>query len=181
MKRRLMQRRVQLGFLAVFVVLALIVGSIVLNPASTKDELSIVQSAITSVAIFVGGAFAVFKLQIFRDFEPHLTISQKVSHRFIGNNYVHIAVTSTLNNSSKVRVEVRKDLFRLQRILPVSDAEVEYLRDQVFEHQAFEDIQWPKCYELTRTWQKNQFIVEPGESLHPRCSNCGRLAWVHRL
>ena len=55
-------------------------------------------------------------------------------------NYVHIAVTSTLNNSSKVRVEVRKGLFRLQRILPVSDAEVEYLRDQVFEHRAFEEV-----------------------------------------
>ena len=99
MKRRLMQRQVQVAVLTAVVILALVVVSFVLlDIAKIKDEVGTVQSVITSVAILVGGAFAIFKFQLFRDFEPHLSISQEVSHRFISEEYVHIAVTSTLNS-----------------------------------------------------------------------------------
>ena len=117
------------------------------------------------LAIWVGALFAIFKLKIFKDLKPRLTISQEVSHRFIGDNYVHVGVMSTLHNPSKVRVEIRRALFQVQRIAPASDAEVEQLRQQVFERQEKDNIQWPPCDELTLTWQKNQTIVDPGESL----------------
>ena len=131
-----------------------------------KDLVAIIQSLVTVVAIVGGGIFAYYKLQIFRTFEPHLTISHEVSHRYIGDSYVHIAVTATLYNSSKVKMELRKGFFLLQQISPLSDEEVKSLQDQVFENQEFQHIQWPTLEEVEREFGKGELIVEPGES-HP--------------
>lgn len=60
------------------------------------------------------------KFDLFRDFEPHLTISHAINHRNIGESYVHIDVAVTLHNSSKVRVVLRGGYFILQQIRPVS-------------------------------------------------------------
>ena len=160
-----MQRQVQLGTLAVAVILVLVVvGFVLLDIAKIKDEVSIFQSAITSFAILVGGVFAIFKFQLFRDFEPHLSISQEISHRFTGNEYVHIAITSTLNNNSRVQIGLTKGFFRVQKILPVTNEEVEHLYAQVFVNKESENIQWPMLDEIQRIWPQNRFIVEPGES-----------------
>ena len=129
-----------------------------------KDLAGIFQSAITVFAIVVGGVFAWFKLQAFRDFEPHLTISHEVHHRIISDSYVHIDVTATLHNSSRVKMDFREAFIRLQQISPTSDAEVESLYTSVFMNREYEDLQWPVLYEVPSTWDVNELIVEPGES-----------------
>ena len=75
-----------------------------------------VASIVTAIAILLGGFYAVLKLQVFRDLKPHLTITQRVSHRHIGTKYVHVAVTASLNNSSKVAIEIHRSFSRLQAI-----------------------------------------------------------------
>ena len=111
----------------VVAVLSLLVGAaFALNLAldeteSAKDLVEIIQLFVVASAIVIGGFFALYKLQIFRDFEPYLTVSQEVSHRFVGDNYIHVETTATLHNSSKVKIEIRKGLFRLQQIAPTSD------------------------------------------------------------
>ena len=77
-----------------------------MDAARGKNLAGILQSVVTVVAIAGGGVFAYYELQVFRAFAPHLTISQEVSHRYIGDRYVHIAVTATLHNSSKVKIEL---------------------------------------------------------------------------
>ena len=129
-----------------------------------KDLAAIFQSAITVFAIVVGGIFAWFKLQAFRDFEPHLTISHEVHHRVISNSYVHIDVTATLHNSSRVSIELREADFRLQRVSPLSDQRVESLYSEVFADSEHKYIQWPILYEVQRDWASGNLIVEPGES-----------------
>ena len=159
------QSRMILGAMIVIALLVfLAVGCVWLGLARTRDLINIVQSAVTITAIVAGGIFAVFKLQLFRDFQPHLTITQEVSHRHIGDSYVHIAVTSTLHNTSRVKVELRKGLFRAQKIHPISDEEIEDLYAQVFIHRKQKDFQWPTIEEATLTWKKNELVVEPGES-----------------
>ena len=54
--------------------------------SSFQEWADIFQSLVTILAIIVGGIFALFKLQAFRDFDPHLTISHNVSHRLIGDS-----------------------------------------------------------------------------------------------
>ena len=137
-----------------------------------KDALWVMQAVVTTLAIVLGGAFAAYKWQVFRESEPHLTITNRVSHRFIGGSYVHIAVTAVLHNSSKVKMELREAFFCVQKIAPVSDEEVEALYAdyaQAFEKGEYKNMQWETLDEIPLTWDKDVVIVEPGEMHQETC------------
>lgn len=136
------------------------------DPARARDLAGIVQALVTALAIVAGGLFAGYKLQLFRDFQPHLTISHEISHRLVGDSYVHIAVTANLRNSSKVKLELRQSFFRLQQIAPITDMETEELYAQVFVNKSERHLQWPTLDEATLQWLPGALIIEPGE-LHP--------------
>ncbi len=119
---------------------------------------------VTVAAIAIGGIVAIFKFQLFRDSAPHLTISHAISHRLVGESYLHIAVTANLHNSSKVKVELRRALFRLQQLVPASDDEVQRLYSQVFFERQAENLQWPVLEEVEINWPQYARIIEPGES-----------------
>lgn len=154
---------VALGFLAlVFAALHLTLPDSE-DPSRAGYLAGIILSCVTALAIVAGGIFAAYKWQIFRDFEPHLTITHEVSHRPIGDSYVHIDVTATLHNSSRVKMEFLKGFVRLQRIAPVSDEEVESLYAQVFIDKVYDDLQWPVLDEVSLCWNKEELIIEPGE------------------
>ena len=155
-----------LGSVAALVVMVLALEHWLSNLGRIAVVLGVIQSIATIVAIFLGGVWAYFKLQIFRDFEPHLTIVQAVSHRPISDGYLHLSVIATLHNSSKVKIEVREAAFRLQRIGPLADPEVEQLYAQVFIDNEESSIQWTSYDELERSWGKGELIIEPGESHH---------------
>ena len=130
-----------------------------------KDVVGIVQLFAAAVIILAGGIFAYRKLQWFRDFEPHLTIVHAVTHRRAGTRYVHIGVTATLHNSSKVKVEIRQGEFLLQQIAPITDAEVELLLSaQLANGDEIDHLQWPVLDEVERVWAKNELVIEPGGS-----------------
>ena len=116
------------------------------------------------VAICVGGVFAYQRLQIFRTFTPHMTISHEVTHRLVSDSYIHIAITATLHNSSKVHIELREGFFLLQRIAPTTDEEVGELYAQVFVDEEQEEIQWPVLDSSPRTWDEGELIIEPSGS-----------------
>ena len=130
----------------------------ILNPAR------IVQAVVIAVATIMTAYIAQDRLQIFRTFEPHLTIEQQVSHRHIGESYTHIGVTAVLRNNSKVKVEVREAAFRLYKIAPIGDNDIEKLYTEVFVDEAFRYIQWELLYNAPRTWIENEFVVEPNET-----------------
>ena len=69
--------------------------------------LTAVQATVTVSAVLVGGVFAYYKLDLFREFHPHLTIEQSISHRRVGTTSTHISVTARVHNSSKVAVSIR--------------------------------------------------------------------------
>lgn len=163
-------RRTAYVAIVVFVVLSiLIVAAFVLSLAlheteGAKDLVEIIQLFIVASAIVIGGFFALYKLQIFRDFEPHLTVSQEISHRFIGENYIHVETTATLHNSSRVKIEIRKGLSRLQQIAPASAEDIVEIYSQTFVDKESDYLQWPTLEEVERNWDKGEMIVEPGES-----------------
>ncbi len=86
---------------------------------SLVETASLLQTMVTSLAIGIGAVWAFHKLEVFKDFQPHLTISQEVTHRKLGNNHVHVSVIATLLNNSKVAVEIRHAEFRIQQDLTV--------------------------------------------------------------
>ena len=128
------------------------------------DAAKTVQALGTLAAILAGGLFALYKLQVFRDFQPHLTITHQISHRRIGDSYVHLDVAATLRNGSKTHVEIQDAFFLLQRIAPVSDDEVVSLYDSAFESENYAGFQWTTLEQARRTWQQDELLVEPGES-----------------
>lgn len=163
MKRNIAFAAVVLGSLTAF---ALAMHFALPDTTRASDLVGIVQASATALAIAAGGLFAGYKLQLFRDFQPHLTISHEVSHRLVGDSYVHIAVTANLRNSSKVKLEFRQALFRLQQVAPITDAETERLYAQVFVNAEQRHLQWPMLDEATLQWTPGALIIEPGE-LHP--------------
>ena len=142
---------------------ALIVwGMVAWAGLSHGDSARLFQAVGAVTVIFVGGVFAYWRLQIFRTFQPHLTISHEVSHRFIGDSYVHISVTANLYNSSRVKIELREGKFRLQQIKPASDEEIERTFAEVFIDAEYEEFQWPILNEVPRFWNERVLIIEPG-------------------
>ena len=129
-----------------------------------RDWAGGIQSIVTVVAIGIGGYLAWRNWHIFRAREPHVTISHQVSHRVVGTEYVHISLTVTLHNSSRVHLEFRDGSFTLQQLAPVLDEEVERLYVQVFEDGPETYLQWPTLEDVNRTWNEDELVVEPGES-----------------
>ncbi len=131
---------------------------------SFNDAAKTVQALGTLAAILAGGVFALYKLQVFRDFQPHLTITHEISHRRIGESYVHLDVTATLRNSSKTHVEVKEAWYVLSMLSPVWDEEIEALYAEALEGEAYSGLQWNVLEDVTIDWSPGELIVEPGES-----------------
>ena len=157
---------VVLAVLVTLILLFLAAYRVAPDATRVKDALWTMQAAVTTLAILVGAVFAAYKWQVFRESEPHLTIKHDISHRPIGESYVHVAVTAMLHNSSKVHIELLKGFCRIQQIAPVSDADIELLYAQVFEDKVQTHIQWRTLEQVWRNWDKDETVVEPGES-HP--------------
>lgn len=158
--------------LAVMSITFLVAYLFVPDTGKLEELLGIAQAFVTVFAIIAGGVFAAYKWQVFRESEPHLTITNSVSHRLIGDSYVHLAVMATLHNGSRVKMEFREAFFLLQQIGPVSDKDVDALYaqySQAFEEEENESIQWPTLDEVPLTWDKDVLIVEPGESHQETC------------
>lgn len=169
---RLQQNQLLRGVVLVVAVLGLLAGVAFLldfilpSVVRAKDISSIVQSFAASLAIVAAGAYALYKLQIFRTLEPHITIELRVFHRPLSDSYIHVDATAILHNSSKVKIELRQGLFRLQGVSPACDEEVELLYANVFADKKYSNIQWPTLDEVERNWREGELVVEPGES-HP--------------
>lgn len=151
------------------IVLALIAAavyaaSLIPGIAGILEPARIVQAIVIAVATIMTAYIAQDRLQIFRTFEPHLTIEQQVSHRHIGESYIHIGVTAILRNNSKVKVEVRDAIFRLSKIAPIQDDDIEKLYTEAFVDNAYRYVQWELLYNAPRTWDENELIIEPNET-----------------
>ena len=167
------KRSLQQAILIALVLVGVLILSIPLIMWLTEDSFGestrIAQTFITAVAILIAAVFALFKLRIFRDLAPHLTVSQKVSHRPVGESYIHMDVSVTLRNNSRVKIELRRGFFALQKIAPVEDEEVEHLYTQAFVDAEDREILWTTLSNVDRRWKKNTLVIEPGESHQEVC------------
>lgn len=131
---------------------------------TVRDWLTIV-GAILSIAVVIGGGILARRnAQIFRAKSPHVVISHEVSHRPVGNNYVHIFVTAVLHNSSRVHIEFLDGFAAIFQVSPATDDDVEYLYEEVFDIQQFANVQWPYLDGVRHRWDKDGLLVEPGET-----------------
>lgn len=148
-------------------VLAAVVGLFILvaafdwllpNSAPLGEWTDITLALVTILAILVGGLFAAVKFELFRDFEPHLTISHTINHRRLGDGYIHIDVKATLQNSSRVRVELNEGFYLLQQVSPVP-SNVDFPGDNLLYPP------WPILDEASFDLGDNNIVLEPNQSL----------------
>lgn len=133
------------------------------NTDATGNVVSAIQSFVAAVAIVIGAIFAYDRLQLFRTFYPHLTIEHTVFHRSLSESYIHIDVTVVMHNSSRVQVEIRESFALVQEVAPISNNEAGTLRDKAWAEEEDPTFLWPIVGRLTRKWDPNELIVEPGE------------------
>ena len=121
----------------------------------------------TALAIAAGVSIAWYKLDIFREFEPHLSIEQTIESRRLGNSFRLVVATAILTNNSKVLVKPREGYCRLAQTAPLSDPSVvEIFTNAVrsgTEENGFEQFGWPVLGEVRRTWPEGDIAIEPGE------------------
>ncbi len=129
-----------------------------------KDWSQTAQAIATVVAISLGGLFAWRNSQIFRAKAPHVSISHEVSHRFVGTEFIHISLTVVLHNRSRVNIEFLDGFSSLQQISPSTDKDVDGLYDELSNEREKQYLQWPTREKFRRAWNRDELIVEPGES-----------------
>ena len=121
----------------------------------------------TALAIAAGVSIAWYKLDIFREFEPHLSIEQTIESRRLGKSFRLVVATAILTNNSKVLVKPREGYCRLAQTAPLSDPSVvEIFTNSVrngTEESGFEQFGWPVLGEVKRTWPEGDIAIEPGE------------------
>ncbi len=140
-----------------------------MGSASLADNVhlwvNIAQGVATVIAIVLGGIFAWRRGFIFRYEQPHVTISHDVTHREISHGYVHIEITATLYNSSRVKMEFHDGLFTVEQLAPLSQKNAERLFEELFKKDLYEIPKWRLLRERRLEWGKDELIVEPGEKV----------------
>ena len=154
---------VLLGLVALFILVAAL-DWVLPDAAPLGRWADIALAVVTILAILFGGLFAAVKFELFRDFEPHLTISHAINHRRVGQSYVHIDVTVTLRNGSKVKVVPQEGFLVLQRISPTTDEFAEEVYGKAFVDGSVEPFEWPVLEELYIDWRTRDMVIEPGEA-----------------
>lgn len=135
------------------------------DAAPLGEWANVVLALVTIFAILFGGLFAAVKFDLFRDFEPRLSLSHTINHRRIGDSYVHLDITVNMHNSSRVKVDLGEGFWVLQQIAPIGDAEVEaiYSRDA---EAGLQEFLWPVLDEGRWMWSRDHIAIEPGETYH---------------
>ena len=133
-------------------------------PANIKDLASVFQATLAVVAIVVGGVFALFKLQAFRDFSPHLAVLHDVHYRRISPNYVHVDVVTELRNTSRVKIGLMSAEISLQLLGPLTDQDIATLTEMSVPAQQSGYLEWPTLDQTELEWSEGEFVVEPGET-----------------
>ena len=117
------------------------------------EAASSVQAIGIVLAVWAGGLFALYKLNVFRDFKPKLNITLDIADRLYDACNLHISVVANLHNSSRVHVEPAKIRFSWHHVVPAIDA-----------------VPAPVEY----NWRGRGLVIEPGEShieVHSFCVN----------
>lgn len=135
--------------------------------ARVQNGAIIGQAVATIIAIGLGGVFAWRRGYLFRHGQPHITIDHQITYRSVSPGYIHIEVTAILQNTSRVKVEIRDGLFIMQQLAPADDAYVSDLYRRAFadrDSRYYQPLEWAYLEEIPRVWNPDELIVEPGSS-----------------
>lgn len=157
-----------LSVIAVSILIAFVLGTLFRLDAATTARWY--GPVFVSLSLCVGGFVAYRKLETFRDFEPHLTISHRVSHRSMGPGYRVLTVTADLRNDSKVSTSIQSGYFRICWLAPHSPENIESIlnnsranQNQDSDSMMIGDLDLGSISYLDVS-REPDIIIEPGET-----------------
>ena len=124
-----------------------------------RNIFSVIQSFVTIIALVTAGIWAYYRFRAFRTLQPHLYIRHAVTHRSLSRSYLHIEVTATLQNTSRVGIELERGVAIVQEVGPISDTEAESLNEEAWKDESNPGILWPIIGRLQRNWETFEFVV----------------------
>ena len=161
-------RKRLLGLLVFGILASAVIATFVivwLTGLGVVKAVSVVQGFATVTAIGVGGVYAFYKLEVFREFEPHLTITQEPSSWQFGGDYVHVSVNVSLVNRSKVAIRIREASFWMRKVAPLDDKTVVELYLNFLDKPTTNKyVEFPTLEKFEREWGRDEFVIEPGET-----------------
>lgn len=134
------------------------------TPADVSGSAQAAQAVIVGSAVVVGSTLAALRFGLFREFEPHIIVEHDLSHRLVGDSYVHVACSVKLRNTSKVAVRVSRAEFSLHTTSHVGDEHVERLHVLRSDGEPGGYFQWPPLDVFGREWSGEGLVIEPGST-----------------
>lgn len=130
-----------------------------------KDLFSIIQAALTSVGIFVGGIWTYFLFVRQRLIFPKVDIELFIKDTILpeGARFIHAEIK--VNNLGHVILKSDYSELRLRKIVPIHDEIRQHIEggfDPVPQDKT--EIEWPMVAGRNWKWDKEEFEIEPGES-----------------
>ena len=157
-----------LSVIAVSIFIAFLLGTLFRLDAATTARWY--GPVFVSLSICVGGFVAYRKLETFRDFQPHLTVSHRISHRSMGPGYRVLTVTADMRNDSKVSTSIQSGYFRICWLAPHSPENIESIIDNSRIYQSGDDASLMigdlnlGVISYLNLPRERDIIIEPGET-----------------
>lgn len=133
------------------------------KPDPVKRRFEIVQSALTSLAIIVGGGYALYQCSIHRDNWDLIAVDQKIESRRIDSQFIWLTASVSVRNDSKVAVKLPKAKVIFYQVLPAPAEVVTAIHDHKtnFTGDGKTVTDWPRLC----TYEQNiGFQLEPSET-----------------
>lgn len=121
-------------------------------------------SAAAAVAAILAAAH---KFGLFRESQPHLSVTQTIYTQQLGQNFRLVAVTAILHNNSKVLVRPTKAWCRLDQTAPLKDEDVQEIINDALTNKSdepYEQFAWPILAQVDKTWSPGEMVIEPNEN-----------------
>lgn len=160
------KRYVAFWVLTPFGIASAVVAIALATPADVSGAALAVQAVLVGSAVVVGSTLAALRFGLFREFEPHVILEHDVSHRKVGESYIHIACSVKLCNTSKVAVRISQAEFSLHTTSHVDDEMVELLHGLPPDREPGGYFQWPSLDSFVREWEGDGLVIEPGSTTY---------------
>lgn len=131
---------------------------------SFKDIVTVIQTVVTTIAIFVAGFWTYFVFVKKRQRFPRASISHNIFYKDISGGKLFLNVKTAISNTGDVLLCLESGVVRVQQILPVPKNIDNLIRqgyDPVPEDRT--EVDWPLIGTRSFTWEKGTCEIEPGE------------------
>jgi hypothetical protein len=136
-----------------------------INISQFKEVVDIIQSAVTVIAMIVGGIWSYWLFVKNRQRYPRAGIAHHITHRRIGNDKLLLHVSVAISNVGDVLLSLVSLETRIQQVLPLSDKVLEVInkgQNPVSEGET--EVAWPLIDSQKLELERGDCEVEPGES-----------------